>query len=86
MTTLFSLDEMKATLLLIAIVAAFVVASESAIINPGGGCRKCYRKDYEGNCKRIYPCSEKREFLKEFYELLQDMPRNNMDELEDHDY
>ena len=86
MTTLLSLDEMKSTLLLIAIVAAFVVASESAIIKPGGECRKCYRKDYEGNCKRIYPCSEKREFLKEFYELLQDMPRNNMDELEDHDY
>ena len=80
----FFLDEMKSqTLLLIAIVAAFVVASESDILK-GGGCPKCHRKDSSGRCRKILGCSRKREFLKKFYEMLQDMPRNNMEELEDY--
>ena len=71
------------TLLLIAIVAAFVVASESAILSEVG-CRECYKKDSSGQCRKIFGCSRKREFLKKFYEMLQDMPRNNMEELEDY--
>jgi len=83
LSALFFLDEMNTqTLLLIAVVAAFVVASESAVINTDD-CPKCYRKDASGTCREIVGCTRKREFLKKFYELLQDMPRNNMEYFED---
>ena len=71
-------------LLLIAVVAAFVVASESAVINTDG-CPKCHKKDASRTCREIFGCTRKREFLKKFYQLLQDkkVPRNNMEYFED---
>ena len=83
MIALFFLDKMNSqALLLIAVVAAFVVASESALIDPDG-CPKCHKKDESGTCRKIFGCTRKRELLKKFYELLQDMPRNNMEKFED---
>jgi len=70
------------TLLLIAIVAAFLVASESVILT-GGGCPKCYRES-GGRCRKILGCYRKRGFLEKFYEMPQDMPRNNMQEVGDY--
>ena len=64
---------MKFTLLLIIIVAAFVVASESSILDgrPLGSCPRCQRRDSLGRCRPIFNCSTsgKREMLKKFIDI-----------------
>lgn len=64
---------MKSTLLLIIIVAAFVVASESNIIEtlPPGSCSRCQRRDSLGRCRPDPKCrmSGKREMLKIYNEM-----------------
>ena len=64
---------MKSTLLLIIIVAAFVVASESSILDgrPLGSCPRCQRRDSLGRCRPIFNCSTsgKREMLKKFIDI-----------------
>ena len=64
---------MKSTLLLIIIVAAFVVASDSSILDgrPLGSCPRCQRRDSLGRCRPIFNCSTsgKREMLKKFIDI-----------------
>ena len=62
-----------ACMLLIIIVAAFVVASESSILDgrPLGSCPKCQRRDSLGRCRPIFNCSTsgKRGMLKKFNDM-----------------
>ena len=80
---LYFLAEMKSTLLLIIIVAAFVVASESTIFDnrPLGSCPRCQRRDSIGRCRPDPNCRNrgKREMLKKFHEVGRKMIRT-MDE------
>ena len=70
---------MKSTLLLIITVAAFVVASESSILDgrPLGSCQRCQRRDSLGRCRPIFNCSTsgKREMLKKFSDMGRKMLR-----------
>ena len=75
----FVLEVMKSTPLLIIIVAAFVVASESTIFDnrPLGSCPRCQRRDSIGRCRPDPNCRSrgKREMPKKFNEIRRKMIR-----------
>ena len=75
----FFLEVMKSTPLLIIIVAAFVVASESTIFDnrPLGSCSRCQRRDSIGRCRPDPNCRSrgKREMPKKFNEIRRKMIR-----------
>ena len=75
----FFLEVMKSTPLLIIIVAAFVVASESTIFDnrPLGSCPRCQRRDSIGRCRPDPNCRSrgKREMPKKFNEIRRKMIR-----------
>ena len=72
---------MKSTFLLIAIVGAFVVVSESCILCPPGQCPECYKKDPNGECRPIFGCVPgKREVSKKFFKMMRNLPEKKDEE------